>query len=192
MLLAAPLMRGVRRLRDADDYDIMRTIMTSITDTQLKLRDAATQMKLALDHIDNEDVFRSCINSYISTARSVTFVMEKESSEDPELKSWYKAQMAALGQLAIMRFFHEQRTHTIHRGIVKPDSKRFPVYNLVVNGEKKSGTAEGWAWYFPDAKKYMPGDTGNVPRLCEQYFLILKRLIYEWLQQKAQLKSNDA
>ena len=149
-------------------------------------------MKLALDHIDNEDIFRSCINSYISTARSVTFVMEKESSKNPELKSWYKTQMAALGQLPLMRFFHEQRTHTIHRGIVKPNSKRIPVYNLIVNGEKKAGTAEAWAWYFPDAKNYMSGDNGNVPRLCEQYFLILKRLVYEWLQQKARLEPNDA
>ncbi|MFN2514549.1 MAG: hypothetical protein ABR568_24460, partial [Pyrinomonadaceae bacterium] len=96
--------------------------MSEITETQLKLRDAGTQMKLAVENNGNEDVFRSCVNGYISAARSVTMIMEKESAIYPELLAWYKAQMAELGKLPIMKFFNERRVHTIHRGNIKPVS----------------------------------------------------------------------
>lgn len=48
-----------------------------MTAVQLKLQDAGTQMKLAIANSTDEAIFRSCINSYISLARSVTFVMEE-------------------------------------------------------------------------------------------------------------------
>lgn len=171
---------------------IMSEKAQGITNTQLKLRDAATQMKLAIEHSRYEEIFRSCINSYISLARSVTMVMGKESSEYPELKSWYKKQTSSLGNLPIMKFFNAQRVQTIHLGVVKPDSHSMPISNLKVNGVKvsKSGTGIASVWKFPDAKTYIPGDTGNVFRLCEEYFLILKKLVYDWLQQKALIESK--
>lgn len=58
-----------------------------MTETEMKLRDAATQMKLALEHMTDDEVVRSCVNSYISLARSVTFVMQRESADHPELKA---------------------------------------------------------------------------------------------------------
>jgi hypothetical protein len=62
--------------------------MSDITETQLKLRDAGTQMKLAIENNGNEDIFRSCINAYISAARSVAMVMEKESAVNSDLLVW--------------------------------------------------------------------------------------------------------
>ena len=158
--------------------------MEQIPETQLKLRDAGNQMKLAMANWGDEDIFRSCVNSYISHARSVTFVMQKESSGNPELLAWYEARMTELKQLPIMKFFHEQRTHIIHRGIVRPVSHTIPVKEMVVEGKKISGgTLTTWA--FSDADKYIPGSNGNVGKLCGEYFLILKELVHDWKGQKA-------
>jgi hypothetical protein len=160
--------------------------MSQITETQLKLRDAGTQMKLAVENIGNEDILRSCINAYISAARSITMVMEKESAVYPDLLAWYKEQTTELGKLPVMRFFNEQRIHTIHRGNVKPISHTLPIWNMVVDGKKREpGTGTMTAWVFDNVNEYLPGRSGNVFKLCEQYFLILKKLVHEWLLEKA-------
>ena len=148
-------------------------------------------MKLAIENIGNEDIVRSCINAYISAARSVTLVMEKESAADPDLLAWYKAQMAPLGQLPLMRFFNDRRVHTIHRGNVKPLSHTVPIRNLEVNGQKLNpGTGTMTVYVFDNFDEYMPGRSGNVFRLCEQYFVILKTLVHEWLNQKELIERN--
>ena len=51
--------------------------MSTITETQLKLRDASIQMKLAIDNIGDEEIFRSCVNAYILAARSIFDVMKE-------------------------------------------------------------------------------------------------------------------
>lgn len=166
--------------------------MSEITETQLKLRDAGTQMKLAIENVGDEDVFRSCVNAYISAARSVTMIMEKESAIYPELLAWYKAQMAELGKLPIMKFFNERRVHTIHRGNVKPVSYKMPIWDMVVDGKKlEPGTGIMTVWTFDNVNEYMPGKSGNVFNLCEQYFLILRTLVHEWLSQKASIEKGS-
>jgi len=42
-------------------------------------------------------------------------------------------------------------------------------------------------WIFDNVEEFMPGDSGNVFRLCEQYFLALKWLVQEWLKQRKAL-----
>jgi hypothetical protein len=136
--------------------------MSDLTETQLKLRDAGTQMKLAIENNGNEDIFRSCINAYISAARSVTMVMEKESAVNPDLLAWYKAEMAQLGKLPVMKFFNDRRVHTIHRGNVKPVSHTMPIWNLEVNGEKLNpGTGTMTIYVFENAGEFSLADRGT-------------------------------
>lgn len=158
-----------------------------MTETEVKLRDAATQMRLLLKNDTDEQIVRSCINSYISFGRSVTFLMQKESSYSPELLSWYKKQMKELQKLPIMRFFNEKRVHSIHRGVVKPNLKSAPIYNLKINGIPQPGSSFMFAWQFDDVKEYIPNDSGNMLRLCEEYFRILKSLVSSWLQRRKEL-----
>ncbi len=66
-----------------------------MTETEMKLHDTETQFQLALSHIGEESTVRSCLNAFISNARSVTFVLQTESS-DPRLKSWYDSRMIAM------------------------------------------------------------------------------------------------
>jgi hypothetical protein len=166
-------------------------VVNPITDTQLKLRDAGIQMKLALKNIGSEDIFRSCVSAYIAAARSILDVMKQESSGDSELLVWYETQVTALKKLPIARFFNQQRELTIHRGTVKLQSHSAPIWNMLVNGEKLPGQGTMSVWVFDNVQKYITGDSGNVPRLCEQYFLILKKLVHDWLAQKAATSGKE-
>jgi hypothetical protein len=159
----------------------------SLTDTELKLRDAATQMKLALQPGTDDETLRSCINAYLSHARSVTFVMQKESSDYPELMAWYDGQMSHLKELPIMKFFNEKRVHTIHKGVVKPIKHVTPVWDLKVNGVPQPGQGTMTFWQFDGVGDFIPGSSGGVFRLCEQYFMILRRLVIEWLKKRKEL-----
>src|SRR5450759_5831535 len=175
--------------------------MASVTDTQLKLSDAASQMNLARRHVDDEPTFRSCINSFLSAARSVTFVMQKESGGSSELAEWYAEQQGKLTTNPLMRFFNDRRIHSIHVGAVKLDKKHFPVAGLQEKISEVPGRGEvrqvtvrvntpsapaspgdvisvrnggGYAWQFAGIEEFLPGHSGNVFRLCEDYFLVLK------------------
>lgn len=158
-----------------------------MTETELKLRDAGIQMKLVLRDTTDDETFRSCINAYLSHARSVTFVMQKESGGNPELKAWYESQMARLKELPIMRFFNEKRTHTIHKGVVKPIKHETPVWDVKVNGAVLPGQGKMTFWQFDGVVEFIPGSSGGVFRLCEEYFKILRWLVMEWIKKRKEL-----
>jgi len=182
--------------------------MKKISDTQLKLRDAGIQMKLAIKNSSNEDVFRSCINSFIAQARSVTFVMQEESAANQELKKWYESEQGRLMQMPLLKFFNNKRVYSIHKGVVSPIKGQVPVHDTKSSYVKVPGQKdlEQWQckakmqdmkciegdiltridshtiliWHFEGIKNYRPNDSGNVLRLCEEYFIILKDLVYRW------------
>ncbi len=164
----------------------------SLTKTELKLIDAGNQMKIALEHTEDEDIFRSCINSFIALARSVTFVMQKESAYNKELTSWYKTQMQKLEQLPIMQFFHEKRTYTMHLGHIEPIHCSVPIKSIIIDGKEEpvSGGVLTY-WIFDDAKSTILNSNGNVLQLCEEYFLILKNLVRNWAIQKTIWDNSD-
>ncbi len=189
---------------------------TQISDTQLKLRDAGTQMKLALANARDEDVFRACVNAFVAAARSVTMVMERESAHVVPLLQWYKDQTDVLGKQPLFRFFNQQRTLTIHRGIVRPEPTTFPVSpiawsqehdparGLVTTGHFRAYSDEqparvgdvvitcaGYAinWSLPEAAAFLPGQSTNLFRLCEDYFVQLKALVHEWIRKREELST---
>lgn len=157
--------------------------MATHTETDRKLKDASIQLQLAVDHIADEDFFRSCINSFISAARSITMVMERESKKNPELKAWYKTQTKEFAEDSIMQFFNQQRVLTMHLGNVKPRSHSIPLRNVAesddANQEKVS------IWVFDDVQAYLPNETGNVLRMCDHYLHVLEDMVNEWRYLKA-------
>jgi hypothetical protein len=161
-----------------------------MTETQIKLKDAATQMKLAIANSANPDIFRSCINSYISAVRSVTLLIQTESSHNPNLAGWYDRKMDELKTLPVMKFFYEKRTFSIHHGVVKPTQKYCQVHDIKYDGIKAPGVGTMSMWVFDDFGKFRPGDNGNVFRLCEEYFIIIKQLVHDWLEERTGGKSK--
>lgn len=148
-------------------------------------------MKLALAHTDDEEIMRSCINSFISHARSTTFVMQKESSGIPELLKWYEDTMANLKKVPLMRFFNDKRVHSIHKGVVKPQQTSAPIYKLKIDGTLQLGNGKITVWSFDGIQEYIPNHNGNMFRICEEYFLTLKSLVFEWLKKRSELENKD-
>lgn len=161
--------------------------MSAITDTQLKLQDAASQMMLALDHSDDDAKVRSCINAFISHARSVTLVMQKESGPHPALKAWYVAQREKLKTAPLFTFFNEKRRFSIHEGVVGLKKTSATITNVVVNGVESSAMGTITVLRFNDVEKYLPNDSGNVFQLCDDYYTILKWLVESWLRERKRL-----
>ena len=154
------------------------------SNTRLKLKDAATQLQLAVAHIADEATFRSCINAFIDSGRSVTFVMQTESSGNQWLQAWYEKEMDRLKKTPLFRFFNEQRIQTVHRASIKPRQLSSPIRELAVGGKALPGIGEMSVWIFDDIEQWMPGSSGNVIRLCETYWQQLADLTARWERQR--------
>ena len=160
-----------------------------MTETEMKLRDAATQMKLALAHMTDDEVVCSCVNSYISLARSVTFVMQRESADHPELKAWYKNRMALLKESPLLRFFNASRIYSIHKGVVVPVAHSAPIHDFKINGVLQPPSERTMTFMrFDGIEEFIPSSSGGVFRLCEEYFVVLNTLVGEWLAKRNALR----
>jgi len=189
------------------------------TETELKLQDAGTQMRLAISNAASEEVFRSCINAYLATSRSVTMVMEKESADFGQpLLDWYKHSIQPFAEAPFFKFFNSQRVHSVHRGVVHPTKQVFRTAHFCSEGDVVNSSAsdvvhhlevlsecapanEGdvlslmpdgtmVTWVFDEFKDVWPHHSGNVLALCEMHFLALKRLVLDWLAQKASISER--
>ena len=155
------------------------------TDTELKLEDSKTQLRLARQFINDEAIVRSCINSFVSLARSTTLVMQKESSGTPGLTEWYDAEMKEISQSSngpLLKFFNERRVFSVHQGTIVLekvnvailDDMRAPNGNLILDAQRSTG------WLFDDAESF-----GNSPRslalsLCDEYLAVIESLVKRW------------
>lgn len=158
----------------------------------MKLRDAATQMELALEHMMDDEVVRSCVNSYISHARSVTFVMQRESADNPDLKAWYEERMSSLKESPLLKFFNASRVYSIHKGVIAPVAHTAPIHNFKINGVLQPPTKRTMTFLrFDGIEEFIPGSSGGVFRLCEEYFVVLKTLVDEWLAKRIALGINE-
>lgn len=81
--------------------------------------------------------------------------------------------------------------HTIDRGVIKSSKIVKPISNLKVNGVPMPGPGTMTVWIFDGIAEYLPADSGNVFRLCEQYFLILKALVADWLLKRKEMSCDS-
>lgn len=163
-----------------------------VTQTELKLRDAETQLRLANENNADEDTVRSCINCVIASGRSITFVMQKESGGDGPLREWYEARMTSLlasSHSVLIKFFNANRVHTIHRGVVAQELVKAQVTDYLIDGVSQPGFAGRalFLYKFTDTRGLAPGDSGGVFRLCRSYLDVMGALVNEWLVERARL-----
>ena len=162
-----------------------------MTETEIKLEDARTQLELAHANVTSGKIVRSCINSFISLARSVTFLLQKETSGIPELTAWYEQKMDHLKSLPVMVFFQDKRTHTIHLGNVHVDLHSVEVHNIMHEGRLIGKTGTLNVWQFDDAEQYIPGSSKNMFTICKQYLSILEEIVTEWLNETEKIRSTE-
>jgi hypothetical protein len=153
-----------------------------MTDTEIKLADAETQLDLAKQHQGDEAILRSCINAFIAFGRSTTMVMQNESSG--ETTSWYDQKMLSLATLPMMKFFHSKRTYTIHKGVVTPApvQARVMAQHFVSQNVRSMGRTRALLWVFDDSDKYGLPKNAPVFPLCDEYLSLLRKLVRDWLE----------
>jgi hypothetical protein len=113
--------------------------------------------------------------------------MQRESAEHPMLKEWYEERQKELIVDPLMRFFNEKRTYSIHRGVITPKKTVLPIYNLKIGNVLQPRNATMTIIAFDGVKEYLPQSSGNMFRLCEEYYIKLKALVKEWISIRAKL-----
>jgi hypothetical protein len=160
-----------------------------MTDTELKLEDAATQLDIAVASADRDAVVRSCLNGMIEMGRSVTLIMQKESGVSAELTKWYDGRMAALLESAdgpVLKFFNSRRVFSVHKGANKPQKQTATVTGSSMPGVKAGMTVIFWT--FEGVHEYFPKeDSGGAFRLGTRYLGILRAVVAEWLAKRKEL-----
>jgi len=119
---------GLGRFRDSETYDFWsdyRVIMvcwgmvhtfTSLRHPLEKLREA--EYFLAGVASTNNLEFQFNLNAFVSSCRSVTFIMQKSLSDVPGFAHWYRARQSEMKADPAMGFFLELRNISQHEGPV--------------------------------------------------------------------------
>lgn len=152
----------------------------------MKLRDAKVQLVLAQEHIDEMEIVQSCVNAFISLARSVTFVMQSESGSDTPLAQWYRTQMDALGKMALLKFFNERRVYSIHKGTVTLQKTTFAIFGPQYSAEGNAIFSSQFAtgWLFENTTQFNLPPSASAIWLCYEYVTVLEELVLEWSRKK--------
>src|SRR5258708_35361625 len=89
------------------------------THTRDKLNEAAFfQQCLAAEKVD-PDHYRYFMSAFISAARSITLLMQKEYAHTKGFAEWYPDRQGGLKADDEMRFFNELRVEAIHPALLK-------------------------------------------------------------------------
>lgn len=151
-----------------------------MTEPEIKLSDARIQLRLALNNFQDPNVLRSCINAFISSARSVTFSMQKESSGSEKFDAWYKLKQQEMKADPMLRFFFDQRNISIHEHSVSP-SRTTAAVRYVNAGPIATRLGDTVTKYqFARYSDLVPDHDGNVFSVCAQYYTYLESLVGEW------------
>jgi hypothetical protein len=153
-----------------------------MTETEIKLRDAKIQLDLAMlkGNVSNIEVVRSCINAFISSARSVTFTMQKESGSSEKFLKWYGSKQKEMGSNPLFKFFNDQRVVSIHQKSVQPIKREIKISKIEQGGHVVGVGGIAIVYEFDEFDKVISGDNGNVFRHCLNYYEFLNDLVKEW------------
>lgn len=161
------------------------------TETRLKVEDAQTQLDIAARFPDDRLIVRSCINGFVSLARSITFAMQAESGSETPLARWYTEQMAILlvSDGPLLKFFNEKRVHSVHRGTVVLERTTYLIFDTPLSDDggvifdRQSETK----WLFDNSSSLGDQKCLDAIELCRVYLAIVERLVKRWEAQRSSL-----
>jgi hypothetical protein len=145
-------------------------------------------------------LFKFHLRVFLSAARSITLVMQKEYAHTPGFESWYEHQQEEMRKDGLLTFFKELRNTSIHQKTVNPrfqssftvgDLFAMPSGSTIVLGDNKKATyltnasiaevaTKGVTkihaiqkWYFDEKSDE------DLITLCERYLSSRNMLVYE-------------
>jgi hypothetical protein len=135
-------------------------------DDKVKEADFFLEKLREVDH--NFDEARFYFSAFVSSARSITFVLQSVLADDDRFKSWYEAKQTELKSDPLSRFFLDVRNEVQKRG-------SSPIGALGASKEKT--VHYFFIYWYGDAPKGVPDL--DVVTACEKYLTSLVRLVYD-------------
>jgi len=86
-----------------------------MSDTDKKLQEARYFLKRMLETYSSPFEFECNLQAFISSARSVTLVMQTEYSKKPNFNEWYDEKQKEMKADEMINFFNKARVTTIHK-----------------------------------------------------------------------------
>lgn len=80
------------------------------------------QMKI---NVTDKQVFLYNLSAFLSSSRSITWVLQKEYSENPKFKKWYEEKKKEMEKDKLLRFFIEKRNYVIKESPIEPKGMTF-------------------------------------------------------------------
>ena len=173
--------------------------------TQQKYDEAEYFLEMMKENIEDRQKFRYNLSAFVSAARSVTFVLQKEFSKNPEFDEWYSKKQMQMKRDNLFIFLKEKRNYVLKmEGTIDTraeisetiDLPMAPSVSFEATVIKADGTIENEKHSEPPAKPKLtskPNDTGetkwffkdwsepdeDVVTLCERYIKKLKIIVEE-------------
>jgi hypothetical protein len=175
--------------------------MTQLRNDTLNKLEESGYFLIQMKHTANDwKLFKFNLSAFLSAARSITLVMQKEYAQAEDFKNWYKPKQEEMRKDELLIFFANLRDISIHQKQVNPrfqssftvaDLFAMPSGSTIVMGDKNEGTyltnasvAEVAAtnvtkiraiqkWYMDEK----PDE--DVITLCERYLSSMSTLVYE-------------
>jgi len=94
-----------------------------ITNTRGKLNEAKYFLKRMKESYSQIDVFGYNLRAFLSAARSVTFIMQKEFDKVSGFSIWYACKQTEMKANPVMNYLYEQRNQTLHVRPIQPKAK---------------------------------------------------------------------
>jgi hypothetical protein len=115
----------------------------------------------------NPSFFAYNLNAFLSAARSVTFLLQKEMSGVPNFTDWWEQQQEVLRKDECARFFHELRNFSQKRGRV----------SVIGTGSHRINTLY-WSYRFAGGEHPVPKDLlhRDVAQCCREHVAKLARI----------------
>jgi len=94
-----------------------------MTDTREKLLEAKYFLERMVENQDKRDVFKYNLSAFLSAARSVTWIMQREFGKVPGFIEWYRIQQDKMRSDEKMRILGDKRHATTHEEPVRPHAQ---------------------------------------------------------------------
>jgi hypothetical protein len=91
-----------------------------VTDTREKLLEVKYFLERMIETHTERNAFKCNLGAFLSSARSVTWIMQKEFGKVPGFANWYTAQQSKMKADAKMKILDDQRDVTIHQKSISP------------------------------------------------------------------------
>jgi hypothetical protein len=145
-------------------------------------------------------LFKFHLSAFLSAARSITLVMQKEYAHTAGFESWYERQQEEMRKDGLLTFFNNLRVTSIHIKQVQPrvrfslpvaDLFSMPSGSTIVMGDKNEGiyltnasvaevAATDVAKIRPDQRwLFDEKPDEDVITLCERYLSSISTLVYK-------------